>query len=455
MKRTSMILGVFSALAVSTALAAVSEDEARQLVGGELTRFGAEAAGNAEGTIPPYDPAQTQITPPADYKPGSGRYPNPFADDEPLFTISAENLDEYRDKLDEGTIALINRWPETYKLHVYPTRRTAPYPEWVLENTVKNATRANLINELGEGVEGAYGGIPFPIPKNGLEVLWNNFLYQQPVAQEGMSIGYLVDSNGSITNVGQNEGYFENQYYNPDKTQLDSPAYYKMLNLTRAPARKAGEGSLTHYSINYTVQDQTNWSYSPGQRRVRLAPEFKYDTPSASYGGGIFYDEIYLFSGRPDKFDWKLVGKKEVYIPYNSYDLTQSSPQEALHHQHLNPERVRWELHRVWEVEATLRPGERHAYSKRVFLFDEDSWKAVSATGYDQSGEIYRVGYQGPFQLYDPKAPYFYQSFWFYDLQKNQYLITPVWGDKGNLRPTDARPSYSTTASALQGTGLR
>lgn len=186
-----------------------------------------------------------------------------------------------------------------------------------------------------------------------------------------------------------------------------------------------------------------------------MAPEFKYDTPSSTYGGGQFYDEIYLFSGRPDKFDWKLVGKKEVYIPYNTYDLTHSTTQQALHAQHINPERLRWELHRVWEVEATLKPGERHANSKRVFLFDEDSWKIVSATGYDQADQIYRVGYQGLFQLYDPKASYLYQSFWIYDLQKGQYLITPIWGERGYLRPTDVRPSYSTSPSALQGTGIR
>ena len=454
MKRTTMMIGLCSALATGVALAAVSEDEARQL-GNELTLFGAEAAGNADGTIPPWDPAQAQIAPPADYKPGSGRYPNPFAEDELLFTISADNLDEHRDKLDAGTIALIKKWPDTYKLHVYPTRRTAPYPEWVLDNTVENATRAKLVNEQGDGVEGAYGGIPFPIPKNGLEILWNNFLWQQPQAYEGVSVGYLVDASGSITNVGQNDGYFEIPYYDRGKTELEGTAYLKMLNLTQAPARKAGEGSLGHYSIDYSVQDQTNWSYSPGQRRVRLAPEFRYDTPAATYGGGIFYDEIYLFSGRPHKFDWEIIGKKEVYIPYNAYDLTQSSPQELLGKQHLNPERVRWELHRVWEVEATLKPGERHAYSKRVFLFDEDSWKIVATAGYDQAGELYRVGYQGPFQLYDPESPFFYQSFWFYDLQRNNYLVTPVWGDTGNLRPTTARPPYATGPSALQGTGIR
>lgn len=257
MKRITITLGLSLVVIAGMASAAVSEEEARRL-GNELTLFGAESAGNTEGTIPAYDPARARIEPPANYMAGSGRYPNPFADDEPLFTISAENLERHRDKLDEGTIELIKRWPASYKLHVYPTRRTAPYPEWVLENTVKNATRASLINDMGDGVTGAYGGIPFPIPKNGLEILWNNFLYQQPVAQEGVSIGYLVDTNGNTTHLGAYQAYFENQYYNRAKTELDGPAYYKMLNIASAPARKAGDGSLTHYSIDYTVLDQNN-----------------------------------------------------------------------------------------------------------------------------------------------------------------------------------------------------
>ena len=30
------------------------------------------------------------------------------------------------------------------------------------------------------------------------------------------------------------------------------------------------------------------------------------------------FDELNVFSGRLDRFDWKLLGKKEILIPYNS-----------------------------------------------------------------------------------------------------------------------------------------
>ncbi|WP_223446183.1 DUF1329 domain-containing protein [Pseudomonas sp. BF-R-19] len=433
-----------------------SPEEVKQL-GSTLTPFGAEVAGNKEGTIPPYDQNKAAITPPSGYKPGSGVYLNPFADEKPLFTITAANMSQYKDKLDEGAQTLLKRWPDTYKINVYPTHRTAVYPKWVLDNTLKNATIAKLLNDKGDGVEGAYAGVPFPIPKNGLEALWNNILFWRPVALEELSTGYLVDSNGQVTNVGTNLGYYETQYYNKDKDKLEGPIYYKSLFNTKGPARQAGEASLVHYSLNYATQDQITWSYSPGQRRVRLAPEFKYDTPSPNYGGGLFWDEIQLFSGRPDRFDWKLIGKKEMYIPYNGYDVTNSTSTQVLGKQHPNPDRVRWELHRVWEVDATLKAGERHAYKTRKIYIDEDSWRIVAAIGYDQAGQVYRVGHSSPWQAYSPEVQWMYGgSFWIQDLQKNQYLVTPIYGgENGFLRPATLRASFATTPGALQGTGVR
>lgn len=444
------ISGIFI---TSAAHAAVTTEEAEQL-GNTLTRFGAIKAANENGTIPEY--TGDKITPPAGYEPGmTGGLPNPFADEEPLFTITAANMDEYRDKLDVGTQALLERWPDSYALDVYPTHRTALYPEWVLENTVKNAKSARLVNSQGDGVEGAYGGIPFPIPQNGLEVLWNHMLYWQPVAQEGRSPAYLVDAAGGVTDIGVNDVYYEVQYYNPDNNELDGP-YYKLKSAARSPAAKAGQQNLSHYSINYAIREQNTWNYSPGQRRVRLTPDFKYDTPAAPYGGMMFYDEIFLFSGRPDRFDWELVGKKEMYIPYNAYDQVASSPDQLLGKQHLNPERQRWELHRVWEVEATVKDGERHAAKRRTFYFDEDSWKLVLSSGYDHSDELYRVGQANCYQVYDPQAQFMSCPFVMYDLTKGQYTITPVYGGKGGfLKAANLRPSFETTPGGMQGSGIR
>ena len=447
-----IILGAVLCTVAGAALAAVTAEEAKKL-GGELTAFGAIQAGNADGSIPPYTGGV--ITPPADYKPGSGRYPDPFADEKPLFTITAANTAQYADRLDEGTLGLLKRWPATFKLNVYKTHRTAPYPDWVLENTKKNATSAKLVNAQGDGVEGAYGGIPFPIPKTGLEVLWNHLLYWQPVAQEARAPGYLVDGGGKVNLMGTMDTYYETPYYNQAKTSLDGP-YYKVKAIVREPARVVGDAYLLHYPINYSTATDNTWTYSTGQRRVRLAPEFKYDTPSPAYGGGVYFDEVYLYAGRPDRFDWKLVGRKEMYIPYNAYAQSSADPEKFLGPQHENPDLMRWELHRVWEVEATLKKGERHAASKRKFYFDEDSWKLVLTAAFDQTGELFRAGNNACFQVYDPTVKYMFCPFSVYDLTRGQYVSTPLFGGKGGyLKPTALRPSFDTSSGALQGTGIR
>ena len=346
-------------------------------------------------------------------------------------------------------------------MNVYQTRRTAWYPDWVLNNIKAHATKATLINDIGDGVKGAYGGTPFPIPKNGLEVLWNHFLYWQAPAQEGMSTGWLVDRSRNLTELSTTHVYYETPFYNQKNTQLDGP-YYKLKSLSIAPARSVGEGNLLWYSIDYSQGGQKVWAYTPGQRRVRLAPEFTYDTPSASYGGALFYDEVFQFSGRPDRFDWKLIGKTEKYVPYNSYRLVNGTPEQAFSDKpYLNPDLQRWELHRVWEVEATVRAGERHAYSKRKFYFDEDTWRALLSTGYDQAGKLQRVSSQHCYQLYEQvvegvKFQYPSCSNIYNDLPKDQYMITPLWGGKkGFLRATPMRPAADTQAGGLQGGGVR
>ncbi|BAI75276.1 hypothetical protein AZL_b06130 (plasmid) [Azospirillum sp. B510] len=443
----------FTAALASSATAAVTAEEAKAL-GATLTEFGAEKTGNADGSIPPYSAEAAKIAPPSGSDPAKGVLPNPFADDKPLFTITQQNMAQYAKSLDEGAQTLLKRWPD-FKINVYKTRRTTTYPDWVLKNTVANATRASLVNVGGDGVQGAYGGIPFPIPKSGLEVLWNHLLSWQPLATELTVDGYMVDGAGMVTELNVSNTYFETQYYNPDKTALEG-AYNMMKASTIAPPRSVGEINVVWYSGDYKKIDQKAWVYSPGQRRVRLAPEFAYDTPAAPYGGVLFYDEIYMFSGRPDRFDWKLIGKKELYVPYNTYDLYNGSADKTFGPQHLNMDRVRYELHRVWEVEATLKPGARHAMSRRKFYFDEDSWKILATVGYDQAGQTYRIGNQYCAQIYDPKTPFLDCSFAIYDLAKNQYMLTPQYGDRGGIKHVaPLRSPSETTAAGMQGGGVR
>ena len=447
----------FISTAVATAFlchagAAVPAEDVKQL-GANLTPWGADKAGSKDGAIPPYTGEEIQA--PAGYKAGSGRLPDPFADERPLFRIDAGNMDKHADKLSESAKTLLRRWP-TYRIDVYRTHRSAAYPKFFGDNSVKNAARARIVDG-GMGVEGAYGGIPFPSPKSGIELIWNHYLRYMPLSLSAWWPTIMVDAAGRHTHIASVDLYFETPYYDPARTSLDGFVFNKMLVNYVEPPRSAGEKNLAWYSTNFSKQDFAYWLYTPGQRRVRLAPEAKYDTPSASFGGSIFFDEVSMFSGPPDRFDFKLAGKKEMYIPYNAYRAIFGPADKVLGPKHVNPDELRWELHRVWVVEATLKADKRHAYGKRVFYFDEDTWYLVGTEGYDHAGKLYRVGQGYPAQYYDAKHPFPYTtSFAIYDLVKGTYTFFDQMGDpRAYVKLTPRRPAYETSPEAMAGSGLR
>ena len=173
MKAPALRFAAGAALALLLAVPAaaeISSDEIARL-GKDLTPLGAEKAGNADGTIPEWTGGITK--PPPGYKLGE-HHRDPYADDKPLFVIDKSNLDKYRDKLSLGHQRMLAMYP-TFKLTVYPTRRSASAPQRIYDATRKIAATAKLVDE-GNGVDGAIIGIPFPIPKNGLEVIWNHLL---------------------------------------------------------------------------------------------------------------------------------------------------------------------------------------------------------------------------------------------------------------------------------------
>ena len=104
---TTLALGLSLGLGSNLALAKITAEEAATLGGDTLTPVGAERAGNADGSIPPWTGGLTEF--PAGYVEGE-RLVDPFADEEPLFTITAENVDQYADKLTPGQIAMFKRY---------------------------------------------------------------------------------------------------------------------------------------------------------------------------------------------------------------------------------------------------------------------------------------------------------------------------------------------------------
>jgi hypothetical protein len=455
MQSWKTLIAFAAALTTSLANAAPTAAEAAEL-GTSLTDIGAVKAGNADGSIPAFDPAKAIVKPVEPYKPvspaGGFPYTDPFAAEKPLFTITAANMAQYAAKLDDGTRYLLTKYPD-YRIDVYPSHRTALLPEWVRENTVKNAARPKLVGD-GDGVVDAHAQIPFPIPKSGKEAMWNAQLrYAAPFERADSYGTWLVDSAGNKTNIYKAQVDYERAYWNAD---AKNPEYFlRLINTNTAPPAKAGEIQMRFNPLRMDTTDQNAWTYSPGQRRVRLAPEFKYDTVAATAGGIELYDEIMGFDGRMDRFDFELRGRREMFIPYNAYKAFQTPIDTLLGKSFVNPDSLRWELHRVWVVEATLKKGARHVYSKRDFFFDEDSWCFAAYNAYDQAGKLYRSSYW-PLYVAQEQQAVRCDSQVFYDHSKGNYAISG-WVADGmtGWHKRDPIPANKFSPDAMAGAVVR
>lgn len=447
-KKTVIALMLTTALSGGLAQAAVSADEAKQL-GTTLTAIGAEKGASKDGSIPAYTGGNTTV--PAGFKEGAGLRPDPFANEKPVLVIDRKNMASYVARLTEGAKALLTKYP-SYRLEVYPTHRSVAFPKFVTDNTVKCAVTAKTTNG-GRSMEGCHAGFPFPIPKDGFEAMWNHLLRFNGVAYEVNYSNWNVDASGRAALSTKGTIVQEYPYWNMATTETG--IYYKQRINYTGPARRAGEAILWIDPLNFAEKDRRAWQYLPGQRRVRVAPDLAFDTPNPGTGGASTFDEIFLFNGSMDRFNFKLMGKKEMYVPYNDYRMAYfSTSADLAKPNHLNPDLVRWELHRVWVVEATLREGKRHVYSKRVFYLDEDSWAAIASDQYDARGQLFRSGFAYATPSYEVPAPWS-DMHSIYDLISGSYSLTGFTAETGGLRYTKPLPLSDWTPDSLAGGGLR
>jgi len=433
------------------AAAKVSPAEAAKL-GTTLTPIGAEKAGSADGIIPAWTGGITK--PPASFK-NEDYYPSPFPNEKPEFTITKANLAKYKDKLSVGQQAMFARYPD-YKMNIYPTHRTAAYPQKVYDGAKANATTVELVSN-GNGISPFKMSVPFPIPQNGLQVVWNHITRYR--GDSGKStVGQVTPlANGDFSVV-----VFQNELL----WRLSLPAaeagkdpnvlfYFKQKILS--PARLAGNVLLVHETINQVVEPRRAWVYNAGQRRVRRAPQVAYDGPGTASDGLRTTDNFDMFNGSPDRYNWKLVGKQELYIPYNSYMLgnPKYKNSDIIKAGHINQNLARYELHRVWKVVATLKPGKRNIYAKRVFYFDEDTWAAAVIDHYDGRGELWRLGEGHSIIFYDHKIPW-YKLEVLNDLLAGRYLALGLTTEIKHPYDFDLKLSPADfTPSALRRSGRR
>jgi hypothetical protein len=448
MKLKQSLLALATGLACGATFAAVTPDEAKAL-GTTLTPVGAIMAGNKDGSIPAYTGGLT--TPPAGFKQGDGIRPDPFANEKPKFSITAGNMAQYANNLTEGAKELLKR-NASYRIDVYSTNRTVSLPKAVTENTVKNATRAKTTSD-GRVLEGAAGGYPFPIPKNGYEAMWNHLLHYEGVA---VRLNFKTYNVNSGTPTLATAGLMIEDYPYYGKNGADSGTFWRLRSDFTGPARRVGEAVMVHDNINPLEKGRRAWQYLPGQRRVKLAPDIAYDAPSPNTAGATTYDDTFMFNGALDRFDFKLIGQKEMIVPYNNFKLVyQSKADQLLKPKHINPDTERWELHRVWVVEATLRPGAHHVYAKRVFYLDEDSWIALASDAYDARGQLYRTQFAYMTPSYDVSAQ-FAACYVSYDFVAGMYSLSTHPAEVGGVKYSDTLfADKEWTPDSLAGSGIR
>ncbi|WP_028627137.1 DUF1329 domain-containing protein [Metapseudomonas resinovorans] len=430
------------------ALAAVSASDAERL-GNDLTPVGAIKAGNADGSIPAWTGGLTNSV----AKENPKLPPKLFSDEKPLFSISASNVDQYASKLAVGTQQMLKNYPG-YRLDVYPSHRTAAAPQFIYDRTKQNATTTTLTNQVLNR-ETYSGGIPFPIPQTGDEAIFNVQWNWRASDSTVNGSTWFVSSSGKRALTAGNilEVTTPHGYPNDRKDPWENKLWGATLVTSTAPAYSAGEKQLVHAPNDQINTSVNAWAYLTGQRRLRKAPNVQYDVPNNFSSGLTNFDDSWGFNGAPDRYQWKLVGKEEMYVPYNANNMAYASAKDLIGEKFVNPDFVRWELHRVWVVEATLKPGARHVVPKRRMYIDEDSWTIVASDLWDAKNQLWKT-FQLPLMTF-PEAPVnLTVPMFVYNLQAGDYTAMNILNDGGevNFKPL---PSAMFTPQQLERSGVR
>lgn len=383
-----------------------------------------------------------------------------YKDEKATAVIDAANVDKYADKLTPGQVALVKQI-KGYKMDVYPTHRYCSAPDFVIENTKKNAAGSARLGADGQTLgEAVVPGIPFPFPKNGVEVMLNSKMRYRGVGME-----YKKNTTAVSPRKGGGEwikAISEQTMYFPwgvkgstNLSTLPQTEFYTYFAYV-APTALAGQALAITIFLNKPGNE--TFYYFPGQRRVRRMPSYAYDSPQIGMENQYTMDEPYVFTGSLDRFDWTLVGKKEIYVPYSSFGAYnfKAKFEDVVLDDSVAENARRYELHRVYVVEATVKAGTRHLAPKRTFYVDEDSWNLLLADDYDAQGKLWkhREGYLIPVQETGTcDASAFAQ----YNLAEGRYLIDThsIGAGKDMHWSTDPKGSPRYTPSFYSSDNLR
>jgi hypothetical protein len=419
-------------LAAFPAQAKVSEAEAAKL-GTELTPIGADPKANADGSIPAYTGGLPQKGDLAKIDTS-----DPYASEKPLYTITKANMAQYKDKLSVGHQKLLERYP-TYKMNVYVTKRDSAFPQAIVDATKKNATTAELVGGDTDALKGASLGFPFPIPGNAAEIIWNHRLKWRGEAVRRNNDQVIVQPNGNqlLTRLVEEVLFPYASIKNPGKFDAKDDVSIYYLSETLAPPRNAGQFILAWEHPG----ERSAWIYNPALRRIRRAPTVAYDNAYEGTDGNQFYDQVDMYNGKLDRFTWKLIGKKEMLIPNSSARINNFSLKykDILKTGHIDQDYARYELHRVWVIEANNKPNVRHTYKKKMIYVDEDTWNVVMIDNYDQRDQFYKFQEGHLVYVREIQASTTVPEI-IYDLQTGGYFATALVNEG---KPNDLTVTFS------------
>jgi len=424
--------GTVTAASASPGAAILDTRPELRRIGSRLTEVGAERDGNADGSIPAWSGGLT--LPPPGFEPG-GRLVDPFPQDRPLFTINAANAVQHAARLSPGHRALLARYPD-FRMPVYATRRSAAFPPEIYQATAANLGKARLIGS--DALAGARLGFPFPQPRSGVEVMWNHRTRYRGDSFMGVTSQAVVSRRG-ITN--RNKGVFRVlfRYGNiarPANLDEENVIVYGVTFVgERVTDTTADFVVLFHESANSIKKARALWVLLGKIGRMLRLPPLGYDQPMYGTDGLYYIDMIDMYNGAFDRYVWKLVGKRELLIPYNAYRLSDGSQKYAqqLTWPAFNGQNARYELHRVWVIEATERGGKSHAFGKRVFYVDEDSWNVALVENQDRAGRLWRFQEGHLVTSYDVGSTNAYPIVT-YDLKEERYFVHRLLAEDPPLR---------------------
>jgi Protein of unknown function (DUF1329) len=435
-----VVLISFAALACGATMAAVTPEQADRL-GKDLTPIGAERAGNRDGTIPAYEGGEAPL-PGWSWGKVRSRY-SKFKDEQPLFSIDASSVDRYAGHLTEAQITALKTVPG-YRMDVYPSHRTCNIDATYAERTRQNATDAR-IGADGWSLEHAKtAGVPFPIPQSGVEALYNSRMRPQ-------GIGYRLTDGTTMISPRPGSREFTSYAWSLEvflpshraakaSVESDGAVDFYLHYAYAEPAAMRGQAFI---GISFENKDPESYYYFPGQRRVRRLPNYVFDAPVVGYENQYLNDEQLMLWSTLDRFEYRLVGKQEIYVQNNSLKMHDfdAKREDVFGKAFVNPAYRRFELHRVWVVDARLKPAFKHLVPHRVYYLDEDSWSIAAVTEYDQDGKVWKLMESSQIPIWELGGSCGYVAYTIWDLKGGRYVadfsVIGTGTDVKWIRPDD------------------